>query len=270
MSPKCALLWVDMPFFVKHCYKVQPPPNPVVEALWSLYSTMQTASPFITDRYLQGAALNPSIAHVYFSSIVRAVQVAMHEYFVGVDTNIAAGYVGIDLPDLRTLVIELKRGTFQYSSHWVPLPEEYVTPPAPPRGATGGSARGAPSMVTTDDSSRGTTRTGMSSLTGLTGGRATANDPQRSSVARVDNPAPDSDFTSITVRPGGTRPILREHRPPANDAGQELCVAWWLRDGCFPTCGRRATHRAFASTAERARLLAFCREHLAAPAAGGT
>ena len=35
-------------------------------------------------------------------------------------------------------------------------------------------------------------------------------------------------------------------------------------------CRRRATHVPFASAEERTRLLTFCREHLAAPAAGGT
>ncbi|KAI2512410.1 adenylate kinase [Fragilaria crotonensis] len=60
---------------------------------------------------------------------------------------------------------------------------------------------------------------------------------------------------------------MQEHRPPSNDAGNEFCVAWWTKGGCFPNCGRRLTHRAFASAAERTRLLAYVREHLQAPAA---
>ena len=82
--------------------------------------------------------------------------------------------------------------------------------------------------------------------------------------------APDTAFSnSIVVRPGGTRPLMRERRPPANDAGTEFCVAWWLRDGCFTNCGRSRTHVPFASAGERTRLLNYCREHLAAPPAAG-
>ena len=231
------------------------PPNPAVEVLWNLQAALQNAAPFITDRFLQAAALNPTVANVYFACIVRTVQVNMHEYLHGVGTNIAAGHTGVDLPDFRTLVVELKRGTFQFSSHWVPIPEEYLAP-IRPQGSTGSM----PSAVSTSgSSSQASARTGVSSLTA---------DTTRTSVTRTDNPSPDTEISSIVVRPGGTRPVLREHRPPSNDAGQEFCVAWWLRSGCFPNCGRRATHRPFASTAERTRLLNFCREHLAAPAAG--
>ena len=73
--------------------------------------------------------------------------------------------------------------------------------------------------------------------------------------------------SAITLRAGGTRNLLREHHPPTNDTGAEFCVAWWTRGGCFPNCGRRATHTAFASPDERARLLAYVRTHLQAPAA---
>jgi hypothetical protein len=40
---------------------------------------------------------------------------------------------------------------------------------------------------------------------------------------------------------------MREHRPPTNDAGNELCMAWWTKGGYFPNCGRGATHVPFAS-----------------------
>ena len=71
-------------------------------------------------------------------------------------------------------------------------------------------------------------RTGVSTIT---------TDVSRVPVSRIENPAaPDATFTSITVRPGGARPILRDHRPPNNeDAGHQLCFAWWLRGGCFQT-----------------------------------
>jgi hypothetical protein len=234
------------------------PPNPLVEVTWQLVAALQNATPYIVDRFAQVARV-PAIANVYFASIVRAVQVHVHEYLHSVSVNVAEGHAGIDPPEFRTMVTELKRGTFQYSSNWVPLPEAYLEPVRGSPSGTGSSR--TPSATPTGASSVSTTRTGVSSLTA---------DSTRTPVARVDNPTPDADFSSITIRAGGTRPILRDHPPPANDAGQEFCVAWWLRSGCFPNCRRRATHTPFASAAERARLLSFCRDHIAAPAAGGT
>ena len=101
----------------------------------------------------------------------------------------------------------------------------------------------------------------------------------RTMAVWVNNPGPDVDFTSIVVHPGGftsivvhpggTRPVLRDHPPPQNDAGREFCIAWWTRGICFANCQRSGTHAPFASGAERSRLLTFYREHLAAPAAAG-
>ena len=237
-------------------FQGEGPPNPFVEALWHLCSNMLNAAPYITDRFQQVARI-PAVANIYFASIIRAVQVGVQEYLQQVGTNAAEGHTGIDLPEFRTIVSDLRRGTFQYSSNWVPLPEEYLDP------IRGGGGVGVRSVITntTGSSSVSSTRTGVSSLTA---------EASRAPVARIDNPSPDAEFGSITVRPGGTRPILRDHRPPTNDAGHEFCVAWWLRGGCFPNCNRRATHVPFASANERTRLITFCRQHLAAPAAGSS
>jgi hypothetical protein len=136
------------------------PSNPAVEVLWNLLVALQ-ASPFINDRYLQAAAIIPMVAHVNFPCIVRTVQVSMHEYFHGFGANIAAGLTGVDLPDFRTLVVELKRGTFQFSSHWVPIPEEYL---AQPRIHV--STSSVPSAASiSGSSSQASTRTGVPSLT---------------------------------------------------------------------------------------------------------
>ncbi len=229
--------------------------NPLVNALWNLTAALTNAAPFIADR-VQQVARAPLTSRVYYVTIVRSVQVSVHEYLQSVGVNVAEGHEGVEPVEFRTLVTDLRRGTFQHSSNWVPLPEAYLEPPrsavtssAPSRGGT------APSVVSTG----GSATTGISSIS----------DATRESVVRVDNPAPDADFAAIVTRCGGTRQLLRARPPPANDAGHEFCVAWWMRGGCFPNCGRRATHVQFASAAERTRLLAYCREHLAAPAAGG-
>lgn len=228
------------------------PRNPLVESLWHLTAAMHNAVPFISERFQQ-VARNPAVANVYFACVIRAVQVNVFEYLHGVGTNVVEGHTGVDLPDFRSLVTDLKHGTFHVSQNWIPLPEAYIET----RGGTGAASR-TPSTVTTAASSVLTVRTGVSTLTA---------DTTRAPVARIENPTPDTDFfSSIIVRPGGTRPGLRERRPPSNDAGHEFCVAWWLRSACFPNCGRQQTHVPFASSSERTRLLAYCREHLAAPA----
>ena len=236
------------------------PSNPFVDYMWTIASTLQNATPFITERYAQAARVS-SIAHTYFACIVRAVQVSVHDYLHGVSTNLADGHAGIDLPELRDLTSALKRGTFPQSNYWVPIPEEYLDPPTLGHYPSTASATSVPGTShTTGGSTSG--RTTLSTLTADT----TRGPP----VARVDNPAPDAEFTAITVQPGGTRRLLREHPPQSNAAGHEFCVAWWLRGGCFPNCGRRATHVPFANAAERTRLLTYCRERLAVPASAST
>lgn len=221
--------------------------HPFVEAMWSVAVGFQNLAPFITERYHNIARL-PGIGTTYYARILRAIQLSVHDYMQSVAVNVVEGVAGVSMPDFAGLLQDLKRGTFHHSNNWVAIPEEYMDPMPVAQVRTTGSTGGTVSTHTT----------GVSTLTSETTARA--------SVARVDNPRNDNEFTSITLRPGGTRNILREHRPPTNDAGQEFCVAWWTRGGCFPNCGRRSTHQPFASTAERTRLLQFVREHLAAPA----
>lgn len=233
------------------------PTHPFVERIWQLTAAVSNATPYITDRFQQMAG-NPHIASVYFPCIVRSVQVNVFEYLHAVSINLAEDCTGIELPEFRSLVTDLKRGTFPLSSNWVPLPPEYLVT----RGSSVGSIGGRTGSSTPN--STGTASTGVSTLTPVTTRVAPSEQQQ---ATRVANPTRDGDFTSIIIRPGGTRPAIRAHRPPTNDAGHEFCLAWWLRGACFDNCGRAQTHVNFGSSGERARLLAYCREHIAAPAA---
>lgn len=232
------------------------PANPLVNIMWKLFADIQNSAPAIADKFQQ-VAHQPAIANIFHASILRAVQVQMHDYLQAVSVNVADDHTGVDTPDFRSLVADLKHGTFPNSSHWVPIPMEYREPTRSGGGGSGGSR--APSAVPTGNSSVSSGRTGVSSLTAETNPRV--------SMAPIDNTVHDADFRNIVVRPGGTRPILRDHPPPHNDAGREFCVAWWLRGACYPNCRRREAHVPFASPGERTRLLTFCRERLTAPAA---
>ena len=238
-------------------FQGEGPTNPLVEVLWRLVAAMQNSAPFIAERFQQ-MVRTPNVTSIYFASVLRgAVQVQAQEYLHLVATNVTENHEGIELPEFRSLVTDLKRETFPHSNNWVPIPEEYREAPRSSAGQTTGFTR-APSTAPTGASTVSTGNTTISALT----------DPTRAPMPRIANPSPGAEFSSIVVRAGGTRPILREHRPPQNDAGHEFCVAWWLRAGCFANCGHSATHGPFASPAERTRLLTYCRERLAAPATG--
>ena len=169
------------------------PPKPLVEALWQLTAAIQNATPFITERSQQ-VTHTPAIVALYFPSIVCAVQVRVHECLHSVSINLVEGHAGVEPLEFRSLITELKRGTFPQSSNWVPLPEEYLEP------VLGGSR--TPSTAPTGASSVSSARTGVSSLTAGNSGESA-----RTPVARVDNPIPDTEFGSITVRPGGTSTV---------------------------------------------------------------
>ena len=221
--------------------------HPFVEAMWSIAVNIQNLAPFIAERY-QGIARLPGVGITYYARILRVVQLSVNDYMQKVAVNTVEGLLGVDMPDFTGMLQDLKRGTFHHSNNWVAIPEEYLDP-LPTRGPSTQSSTG--SVVA---SAASTHTTGMSTLT--------QESTTRASVTRIENTQSDSEFTTLTLRPGGTRNILREHPPPRNDAGHEFCVAWWTRGGCFPNCGRRSTHQPFASAGERTRLLQFVREHL--------
>ena len=225
--------------------------HPFVEAMWRTAIGVQNVAPFISER-VHALSRDPAIFLNYYARIVRAVQVGVYDYMQGVATNVAHGVVGIEIPNFTTMICDLKRGTFHNLSSWMELPAAYLEVPS----TSSRTANTAPSAMATT-TSQSSARSSVSSLTTeLTAARLT----------RVENPGRDPEFEGITLRAGGTRNLSREHRPPANDGGQEMCVAWWTRGGCFPNCGRRSTHTPFASAGERSRLLTYVRTHLQAPA----
>ena len=224
-------------------------PHPFVERMWALALGVQNAAPFISERF-HSLSRAQAVTNMYYARIVRAVQLSVFEYLQQVATNVGLGVGEVDLPVFSAMMQDLKRGTFHLSTNWVEIPEVYLDP-IPTRMAGSVVPSGAATTVSMS------TRSTVSSMT---------NDPSaRPAVARIPNPNPDAEFTSIPLRPGGARAILREHPPPRNDAGTEFCVAWWTRSGCFQNCGRQASHVPFASPTERSRLLTYVRANLQAP-----
>lgn len=151
-------------------------PHPFVETLWKLAQSMQNAAPFIFDKYLQ--LHSPALASVYFPSILRTVQVLTQEYLQQVGVNEASGITGVDLPDFRDLVSDLRRGTFQNTM--MPIPEAYLNPA--PRTSAIGIAQLRSSGATS------TTATSLSSASVSTGVSALTEGTPRSIVATIGKP----------------------------------------------------------------------------------
>ena len=110
---------------------------------------------------------------------------------------------------------------------------------------------------------------GLSTAPSAAAGRTDA----RTVGTYVANTARDAEFDALQLRPQ-MRDLLRLHPPPRNNRGDKFCVSWWGRGGCYSNCSRIATHRPFANSEERARLMAHVRAHLTTasmqPAAAGT
>ena len=230
------------------------PTHPLVDAMWTTALGLQNLSPSITAQY-QALSRMAGSAPTYYARVIRAIQLGVHDYFQQVAINVADSVIGVEVPSFGSMLQELKRGTFHQSTNWIAILDEYM-----------GSSTPRTALSTVGSAGRGTTPGASASVAGVSIGTSVSSltqDTPRESVTRVANTVTDSEFSSLTLRSGGTRTILRTHRPPSNDAGHEMCVAcWWTRGGCYPNCGRRNTHQPFASAEERTRLLAYVHQHL--------
>ena len=121
--------------------------NPLVTTMWNLYATLTNAAPLITERFAHIIVGTPLVTKYYHTCIVRAIQVNVQEYLQEVSVNVAESHMGIEPLEFRSLVVELKRGTFQFSSNWVPIPEGYLEPVRVSGGGGGHGGLVAPSVI---------------------------------------------------------------------------------------------------------------------------
>ena len=223
-----------------------------MKSLWNLAVGFQNCLPFIIDRY-QSLGSAGNAYQSYRARILRTVQILGYEYLQHIGSTSGDHFEAVDdAPDFGPLLRDLQQGTYHTSNGWVPLSAEYMV--------AGTAVVGSPGTVSTAGSS--VAASVVSALTASTTG--TTSRTAAPVQTRQVNTVPDNDFTSVTLR-GTLGPLLRTNRPPLNNAGQEFCVAWWCKGGCYTACGRRAAHVPFANAAERTRLLDFVREHLVRP-----
>jgi hypothetical protein len=173
------------------------PTNPLVDSVWKLVAALNNASPFITERY-QPMVRSPAITAIYFACVLRAVQVQVYEYLYLVQVNVAENHEGVELPEFRSLITDLKRGTFPHSSQWIPIPEEYLESS---RGPAGGGSVSSGTRAASSVIGGGSAATSITNVSALT-------EPTTAPIPRIVNPQPDTDFSGIRLCPGGTRPVL--------------------------------------------------------------
>ena len=229
-------------------------PHPFVKAVWRLATGYQGKLPFILDRY-HGLGSSPLIQYAYPSRILRYVQVRAYEYlrFINTSPNEDLEWNVDNAPDFEPMLMDLQRGTFHTSNNWMPLPAAYVVAPATTYLATRSTGTVATASTTTGGGGASVT-SGVSALT-------TATTTPSNTQTRIPNPNNDAAFNNLTLR-GALGTLVRANRPPRNDAGNEFCVGWWCKGGCYSSCGRRDAHVPFASTGERERLLTYVTTHL--------
>ena len=184
---------------------------------------------------------------MYPAHILRHIQINIYEYFQAM--QISGGAIP-EPPEFQSLHGNLGRGSFQSSPDWLPLPPSLTvarasTLPTP-------TAEASVATRTTRASTAASTISGLTVPSG-TAGACTAEG--RTVGTHVPNTARDAEFDALQLRPQ-MRDLLRLHPPPRNDSGDEFCVSWWGRGGCYSNCNRASTHRPFANANERGRLLA--------------
>ena len=239
------------------------PRHPLVRSLWNLAEVFAARLPFLAERHSQ------CVGETYTSyptRVLRHVQVRTTEYYQRVATT-HAGFEAVDsAPTFDELLEDLGHGNFPTTRCWLPIPPAYASVFVPTSGATTGTHPTVPNTVGTTRQSGGGASGASSGISSVSGPTATS---RPTAQQREVNPVPDPEFLELTLRPR-LGELLRLHRPPTNQAGQEYCVSWWAKGSCNSQCSRKATHQPFASQAERARLLTHVRTHLvAAPVGGG-
>lgn len=167
------------------------------------------------------------------------------------------GHERIELSDLRTLTTDLKRSTFPPSSHWIPIPDKYLESTS--GGASTSSNIRAPSIAYTSGASTGGTWFGHfhphgGSDTSPTTGQDSQPSPGRGVHEHLGASRRHASYSE------GALPTYKYLRPWIF---RSLVNPWRV----FPNGGRRAAHAPFVDATERAWLLAYCREHLAASTA---
>ncbi|KAI2509948.1 hypothetical protein MHU86_4513 [Fragilaria crotonensis] len=210
--------------------------------MWLLANAFHERLPQFLGQHQALAGTTPW-GEVYPAHVLRHVQINAYEYLQALQVGSIGGTGEAgdtpELPSFRDLLRDLQRGSFHMSPSWLPLPMTVTVEPTPP--ASGGTG-----SINTRTTRASTAASAASSLTSTTsGGRGSGSGGTAVASTQgtyVANPARDTEFDTLQLRPQ-MRDLLRAHPPLANDAGNEFCVSWWGRGGCYTNCGRAATHR---------------------------
>lgn len=188
--------------------------------MWTLANTFSARLPVYLGQHqlLRGTPWY----EVYAAHVVRHVQINVYEYLQ--ELQVAGGEIP-KAPTFQELHRGMQRGSFHMSAEWLPLPASVTLEPqlvtVSPLGVASVNTRST-------RASAASTGSGLTATTtiGRTGGTAAGASNAQGSY--VPNPARDTEFDALQLRPQ-MRELLRANPPPRNDANNEFCVSWWGR-----------------------------------------
>jgi len=73
---------------------------------------------------------------------------------------------------------------------------------------------------------------------------------------------PDRDIQNLVDYGTKLTTLVNQAPPPTMDSGQQMCLSYFVRGGCWTTCKRSSTHARQLTPTEKQRLMTYLREQM--------
>jgi hypothetical protein len=164
--------------------------------------------------------------------VLRSVQMICFDWF-----EAKRSMVTPDMPNFVGILRNLSLGT--YLKPMLPLPLYQLVNNKCTPGLFTGPGSLTPATVTSDDASIATTPTitsGVSALTGATG--LTRTTRQSNQATLIVNEHSDPQLMALIPFNKKLKDIIGTMQPPLTDTGDQICLSYHAKGGCYPNCRR--------------------------------